>query len=85
MGKLFCLPPSQETYLGYDDKAFCVERKECDSVPFHSVGSLSPLLRNSRKTDSLPATKSAEFLFRLAPPESGRCASKEDRHHEHHH
>jgi cob(I)alamin adenosyltransferase len=36
VGKLFCLPPSQETYLGYDDKAFCVERKECDSVPFNS-------------------------------------------------
>ncbi len=28
------------------------------------------LLRNSRKTDSLPAAKSAEFLVRLAPPEA---------------
>ena len=28
------------------------------------------LLRNSRKTDSLPAAKSAEFLFRLVPPEA---------------
>ncbi len=28
------------------------------------------LLSNSRKTDSLPAAKPAEFLFRLAPPEA---------------
>jgi hypothetical protein len=27
-------------------------------------------LRNSRKTDSLPAAKSAEFLFRLVPPKA---------------
>jgi hypothetical protein len=27
-------------------------------------------LRNSRKTDSLPAVKSAEFLFRLVPPKA---------------
>jgi hypothetical protein len=27
-------------------------------------------LRNSRKTDSLPAAKSAEFFFRLVPPEA---------------
>jgi hypothetical protein len=26
-------------------------------------------LRNSRKTDSLPAAKFAEFLFRWVPPE----------------
>jgi hypothetical protein len=30
-------------------------------------------LMNSRKTDSLPAAKSAEFLFRLVPPEAA-CA-----------
>jgi len=34
----------------------------------HSGG---PLLRNSRKTDSVPAAKSAEFLFHLAPPGAG--------------
>jgi len=27
-------------------------------------------LRNSRKTDSLPAAKSAQFLFCLVPPEA---------------
>ncbi len=34
------------------------------------------LLGNSRKTDSLPAAKSAEFLCRLGAARSGLCASE---------
>jgi hypothetical protein len=54
--------------------------RKTDSPPAAGLACSSPtwcrafaaftLLRNSRKTDSLPAAKSAEFLFRLAPPEA---------------
>jgi hypothetical protein len=42
----------------------------CSSPTWCRAFAAFALLRNSRKTDSLPAAKSAEFLFRLAPPEA---------------
>ena len=43
---------------------------DCRTLVDSCLGSGAVLLRNSRKTDSLPAAKSTEFLFRLVPPEA---------------
>jgi len=42
----------------------------CSSSIWRRAFAVFALLRNSRKVDSLPAAESAEFLFRLVPPEA---------------
>jgi uncharacterized protein (DUF433 family) len=58
-----CVDPRVKLLFG-DHKAVTVHEQGWDTLEH------GPLLRNSRKTDSLPAAKSAEFLFRFVPPEA---------------